>query len=726
MNLLDGLNDVQRSAVEFLKGPTLIFAGAGSGKTRVLTHKIAYIIEKQFVYPRNILAVTFTNKAARELKERVKKFIGHRAGQVNIGTFHSICARLLRMEIEHIGYDKNFSIYDAADQQALIKSIIRDNNIDLEGVKPNSIKGKISYLKNEMIEPKDFKARKFVPLDRLTEYIYPLYQAALKRVGAVDFDDLLLLPLILFKEHPKILRKYQQIFKYILVDEYQDTNIPQFQLVSMLSDLHKNICVVGDDDQSIYSWRGAKVENILKFDKTFPNCRVFKLEQNYRSTKNILAAASAIVKNNENRAEKTLWADKEKGELITQIEASDEWDESGRMASSILNEIRQNKRNFKDFAILYRTNAQSRILEQVLTRNRIPNVIIGGVRFYERKEIKDILAYFRLLANNRDNVAFQRIINTPTRGIGKVTLDKLIEYANLNDFSYYETLNYVDEMKMSARAKNALTGFRNLIKQFQDIRSTITFEEWANIVIDRLGMRKYFKEDGGEESDQRLANIDELLNSIADYCSKVEEPTLEGYLEEVALITDIDSWDDKKNAVSMMTFHSAKGLEFPVVFLCGMNKGLFPIQRDPEESNEEERRLFYVGLTRAMEKIFLSSAETRNFRGENLRYEISPFMKEIPFELLEKGKTKERVISPSRIRKSSQTFNSSPEPTTKLDKSVSDSVVDAMPGMMVSHKIFGAGKIINVAGFGKNAKLTIMFRDSGKKTIIAKYVKIKS
>jgi len=714
LNPLQDLNPEQRQAVEYVDGPLLIFAGAGSGKTRVLTHKIAYLIKKKIVASHQILAVTFTNKAADELRNRVSNFVGPQINQANVGTFHSICARLLRREIGRLNYASNFSIYDERDQLNLLKKIVKDKNIDLNGIKPKSILNKISKLKNKMIFADEFNPRPFIPLEEYTHQLYPLYQAELQKLNAVDFDDLLILPLILFDRYPRLLAHYQNQFQYILVDEYQDTNRCQFLLIDRLGEKHRQVCVVGDDDQSIYSWRGADIANILNFESVFPDCRIFKLEQNYRSTQNILNAAAAVVQNNVHRAAKKLWSAAQDGEKLICIETLDEYDEVRQIANQIQKEIIQSKFNFKDFAILYRTNAQSRILEQVLNRHNIPNNIIGGVRFYERKEIKDLLAYLRTFSNPSDDISLKRIINTPPRGIGEKTFEALDNFAQKEQLSLYESLAKIDFIELSARAKRVLQDFYQLLRHYQELRSKVSLEEWIRVLIDGLELRRHLKESDTEESKQRLANIDEFVNAIMDYCSTQEDPSLEGYLQEVSLIADIDTWDDKKNSVSLMTLHSAKGLEFPVIFICGVNEGLLPLGTNfGDEDIAEERRLFYVGITRAQKKVVLTHNSQRNLRGDTIVANASPFLREIPEELLSTQKQAEYMGYRNRKPLAGKPVSSK-----------SRTNHDPKTGKKVNHKIFGAGQIIAVNGFGKSAKLKIRFKSAGTKTIIAKYVDI--
>jgi len=711
---LVGLNPEQRKAVEYIDGPELIFAGAGSGKTKVLIHKIAYLIEKRVVGPRNILAVTFTNKAANELKERIESFFGKNLNLPWVGTFHSICARILRKEIHHLGMSNDFTIYDVSDQIELLKSVVEENNISLGGFEIRDIHRRISFLKNKMASFNDngagFGYSRF--RDELIKKCYNLYQQALIQANALDFDDLLLYPLKLFDSYPEILEKYRNIFQYILVDEYQDTNKPQFYLVNALARKHRRICVVGDDDQSIYSWRGAEIENILRFDEAFPDCQVFKLEQNYRSTKVILKAATEVVRNNENRADKTLWSNNENGEPITLIEAMDEYDEAYRIAGLIEKEILRNKRAFKDFAVLYRINAQSRVLEEAFRRSNIVYTIVGGVKFFERKEIKDMLAYFRVFLNPKDNVSMKRIINFPARGIGKITLSALESFAREKKVSLYEALAYVDLLDLDRRQKTVLKNFYELVSRFHRLLEQLSFEEWAHVLIDELGIRNYYKNLGDEESLNRLANIEELLSDISEFSRLNEEATLSSYLESVSLISDIDTWDDEKNAVSLMTLHSAKGLEFPVIFICGLNEKLFPLERDGEIKNiEEERRLFYVGLTRAKEKVYLSTSTVRNVMGVPMSTRRSIFLEEIPPELVMEDESHRSSRIAAKRKKSSM-----------RDMSGSMMNTNYKSGDVVNHRIFGTGKVIGVDGYGENAKLRIHFGQYGVKTIVAKYL----
>jgi DNA helicase-2/ATP-dependent DNA helicase PcrA len=751
LNSLAGLNPEQRRAVEYITGPELIFAGAGSGKTKVLAHKVAYLVENKTVAPQNILAVTFTNKAARELRDRVEKYVGKKAAQVHIGTFHSICARLLRREIESLGYSPNFTIYDADDQLALLKKIISDRSIILESTNPKNILGRISYLKNHMIPPEEFTVRPGFLTDRYVLELYPLYQEALRQTMAVDFDDLLILPLKIFERQPEILEKYRALYQYILVDEYQDTNRPQFLLIEALGKQHQKVCVVGDDDQSIYSWRGADIRNILSFNQIFPRSQIFKLEQNYRSANNILKAASAVVSHNKQRAEKTLWSQKSDGDLLVKLEGETEYDEAALIASQIQREIIQNKLNFKDFAILYRTNAQTRVLEEILRRNNIVYVIVGGVRFYERKEIKDILAFFHIISNPRDDIALKRIINLPPRGIGKTTLQRLEEMAVSKGIPLFEAMRFIDELELGSRATEAVRNFHGQLTDLNNLRQALSFEEWTRIVIVSIGLRNYYKENAEEEGVERLANLDEFLNDISEFCQTTENPTLEAYLENVTLATSIDEWEDTKNAVTLMTLHGAKGLEFPIVFICGMNQGLMPLERDmTRDALEEERRLFYVGLTRAKEKVFLSTSRQRMRAGEISYSTESVFLSEIPPELIVTNTFAENVMTahrrprPSthktdrvagqfrpRFPRQKETSDQGVKPTTTAP-AVNTTPPRVSPatgasiqiGARVSHSIFGSGQVVALDGSGQNARVTVYFRSCGKKTIVARFLSV--
>ena len=736
-NVLAGLNPQQQAAVQALEGPVLIFAGAGSGKTRVLTHRIANMIYSGTAQPHEILSVTFTNKAAGEMRERIKRMLGEERSYINMGTFHSICARILRREALHIGYEQSFSIYDDEDGQKVVKKILKDLQISTDVIKPNSVFYNIKQFKSQMIFPAEAIDLAISTFDDTVAKIYGIYQSELKNSSAMDFDDLLLKPLELFEKNPHILKKFQDQFKYIMVDEYQDTNKAQFLFVEALSHEHKNLCVVGDDDQSIYGWRGADIGNILDFQQHFPGAQIFKLEQNYRSTKTILAAASAVVKLNEKRAEKELFTESGDGEIIKVLEGRNELDEGRLIVDEIQSVCRGNKHGFQDVALLYRTNAQSRPLEDVLRRNGIPYQIIGGTKFYDRMEVKDILGYFRLIVNPLDNVSFMRIINKPTRGIGKTSQDAVNAFAVNQGISLFSAATRAQEYGLTSRAFNKVIEFVQLIGKYSSLLNELNLEEWARVFVDELGFVRQYKEEGTAESEVRVDNIYELLSAISEYAQRAEESSLIGYMEEVALLTDIDKFNQDKQQVTLMTLHSAKGLEFPVVFLTGMEDGLFPLQRsiDDNEALEEERRLFYVGLTRAMERAYLSGAQMRQRYGETMYSRPSRFLEEIPAHLLDYSTRSISDFTREDYRrkpgvKVTRTKPTKPTPkqTTGMRRAMGTLNQHApgvyVAGMQVGHKIFGKGKILTVDGAGPEAKVTVMFQGNVKKKLIAKFANL--
>lgn len=737
-DLLAGLNPQQREAVEALEGPVLIFAGAGSGKTRVLTHRIANLIQSGTASPENILAVTFTNKAAGEMKERVLQLLGRHQSGVTMGTFHSICARILRRDALYIGYERNFSIYDDDDGLRVVKNIMNDIGLSKDMVKPNSIFYAIKQYKSQMIFPDEAAGLALSTIEESVARVYALYQQELKNSSAMDFDDLLLKPLELFEKNPSILTSYQNQFKYILVDEYQDTNKAQFLFVEALSRGHKNLCVVGDDDQSIYGWRGADIGNILDFQQHFPDGQIFKLEQNYRSTRIILQAASVVVAKNENRAAKELFTESEAGERIKVLDGRNEMDEGRLIVDEIDALCRRNGHSFQDFALLYRTNAQSRPLEDVLRRNGIPYQIIGGIKFYDRMEVKDILSYFRLVVNPLDNISFMRVINKPVRGIGKSGQAAIAAFATNQGISMFSAATRAQEIGLPTRAFNSVIEFVKLIGKYSSLLSEFDLDEWVRAFVDELGFIKLYKEEGTAESDTRLDNIYELLAAISEYAQNAEEPSLSGYMEEVSLLTDIDNFNDEQQQVTLMTLHSAKGLEFPVVFLTGMEDGLFPLQRSLDEPGEleEERRLFYVGLTRAMKRAYLSGAQVRQRYGETMYSRPSRFLEEIPQDLLDYEtrtisnftgnefvrKTKAKVTKTKP--KKTQTEMHSRRMQRAMGTLTQREEGDYEAGMQVGHKIFGKGRILDVEGSGPDAKVTVMFQGNVKKKLIAKFANL--
>tara|TARA_B100000315_G_C14591377_1_gene596042 strand:- start:3436 stop:5631 length:2196 start_codon:yes stop_codon:yes gene_type:complete len=718
---INNLNGVQKEAVEMIDKPVLIFAGAGTGKTRVLTHKIAYLIHKNHYEPENILALTFTNKAAKEMTERIEELIGQSSLRLNMGTFHSNCAKLLRYEIGLLGISENFVIYDTDDQKKFLKDIMGLLKIPKEEYSLNVIHRRISLLKNQMVLHNKAATDAKSPLDEIVAKVYPVYDKELKANNALDFDDLLLYPITIFKKYPKVLKKYQEKFKYVLVDEYQDTNKPQFQFVNYIAKGHKQICVVGDDDQSIYGWRGADVSNILKFEKAFPGCVTFKLEQNYRSTSTILSAAFSVVRNNAYRAEKKLWCESQNGEMIGVMETYDELEEAEGVLELLEKEIQMNKRGFRDYAILYRTNTQSRYFEDALRRRGIPYKIVGGIKFYSRKEVKDLLAYLRLIINPNDTVSLKRVINFPPRGIGIKTIDKCNSYGRKNHITMFEALLFPEKMDLKGKQAVGFHEFHQMINKYRDLLDKLSASEIASVLVDELGLVSYFKEEKTPEALERLENVHELLNSIEEFCKRNSSAGLKDFLEEVSLLTDLDEWEDRSNSVTLMTLHSSKGLEFPVVFIAGLEDGLFPIARcldDPKEL-EEERRLFYVGLTRAKERAYLHYSTNRRKSSGIVGYGIaSRFIHEIPGEFIERIKF-ESAVTRQLVRE---------EKTGKYQLKQIRTVTafdDFIRGDKVEHKLFGRGMVLTVDGTGENQKVTVMFRGNIRKKLIVKYAKMK-
>ena len=715
------LNDVQKQAVEAIDKPILIFAGAGTGKTRVLTQKIAYLITEKGFDPDEILAVTFTNKAAEEMRTRAQSLLGKKSMSLNIGTFHSICARLLRYEIAPLGFTPDFAIYDTADQVQLIKTLMLNLKLTTNGISPAAYRSRMSFIKSSMEDPLQLMKNGASPFDKSVAELYPVYKEALKKNNAVDFGDLLLYPLEIFKKHPKVLKKYQEKFKYILVDEYQDTNRPQFLFVKFLSDTHNKISVVGDDDQSIYGWRGADISNILEFEKAFPDCEVFKLEQNYRSTANILSVAGAVVKNNEYRAKKELWTDQGEGEKIGIMETYDEMEETDGVLELIQKEIQQNKRTFQDFVILYRTNVQSRALEDGLRQKGIAYNIVGGVKFYERKEVKDLLAYLRILINPVDSVSLKRIINFPPRGIGAKTVEKCETLAAKKGIPLLNVLETPDAMNLKGKQAAGLVEFYQLVQKYRELKDKLDASELASVLVDELGLVNYYKEQGTDDATERLQNIQELLNSIHQFCKRDKNASIREFLEEVSLLTNIDTWNDSTNHITLMTLHSAKGLEFPVVFITGLEDGLFPIFRaleDPREL-EEERRLFYVGLTRAMEKAYLHYAPNRRRSSGAVGLGMaSRFLQEIPEEYLD------RINFHSALTRRLVKDKSSNKYKLKHVRTIT-SFNEFERGDKVKHSIFGKGMILAVDGAGDNQKITVVFQGNIQKKLIGKYANLK-
>ena len=644
MSRYDTLNTEQKEAVFHTEGPLLILAGAGSGKTRVITHRIAYMVEEMGVRPWNILAITFTNKAAGEMKERVQDIVGFGADQIWVSTFHSTCVRILRRHIDQLGYDTNFTIYDSDDQKNVMKEVLKRLEIDPKQLKERTVLSAISKAKDSLVSPEEFR------LNSLGDYrqekiasAYEEYQKTLKKSNALDFDDLINLTVELFKNNPSILEQYQERFRYICVDEYQDTNMAQFEFVRLLSSKYRNLCVVGDDDQSIYKFRGANIKNILDFEDFFPDAKVIKLEQNYRSTKYILEAANGVIQNNTERKEKALWTGKEKGERLHFRQFDSAFEEAEYIAFDIIKKKRQTETEYGDCAVLYRTNAQSRILEERFVREGIPYDLVGGTNFYSRKEIKDMLAYLKTIDNGKDDLAVKRIINVPKRGIGATTLQKVQNYAIEENISFFQAISEAERIPGLGKSSGKLIAFANMIQVF---RSKVKIYGLKNLMEDILNIteyREYLKENEEEDAEDRIENINELITKITVYENEQEEPNLSGFLEEVALVAEIDSVEEDSNRVLLMTLHSAKGLEFPVVYLAGMEDGIFPsymtIMDEDPTAIEEERRLAYVGITRAMEELTLTAARSRMIRGETQYNPVSRFLREIPAHVMDNRPT---------------------------------------------------------------------------------------
>ena len=712
MNLSD-LNPNQLEAVKATGGPILIFAGAGSGKTRVLTHKIAYLIEEIGLPPENILAVTFTNKAAQEMSERVTSLVQINTSKMSIGTFHSICAGILRQNIHHLGYTNSFTIYDSSDSKTLVKNIIKDMNLDPKQFDASSYQYMISSKKNMLLSPQDVAESAEGYIDEKLADIYINYQRELEKNNALDFDDLLILPIKLFNEHPNILDYYRQKYKYILVDEYQDTNKPQFQFINLLSEVHRDIFVVGDDDQSIYGWRGADVRNILDFSEQYPDSKVIKLEQNYRSTGNILDAAYSVVSKNESRADKKLWTENAKGSKIKLVECFDDRQE----ANKVLEMIFDSSFPKSEIVVLYRTNAQSRVIEDALRKNAVPYQIIGGVKFYERKEIKDALAYLRIVTNPDDSLSFNRVVNFPPRGIGKTSIDKINDYLNKNNLGYLD-LN-IEDLSIGPKQKKELGDFLSFIKKLNGNKDRPAIEILLDI-INEIDLKNYYLNQPNVESHERWKNVEELIISIEEYSEQNKDKNLSDFLEEVSLLTDIDRHNTDYESITLMTIHSAKGLEYSLVFIVGLEEGLFPITSYSSLENDidEERRLFYVGSTRAMKQLVLSYAKKRMKYGyEMILSSKSRFLDEIPLELLDIDGGNANIFASDRM-----VSNNSPQKKNlNINYQTSSSI---KVGDNVHHKVFGNGRVVQISGFGDTQQISIRFVGNVTKKLMKKYANL--
>lgn len=737
MSKYDGLNSMQQEAVYHTEGPVLILAGAGSGKTRVLTHRIAYLIEEKGINPWNIMAITFTNKAAQEMRERVDKIVGFGSESIWVSTFHSSCVRILRRYIDRLGYDNNFTIYDTDDQKTVIKEVCKRLNIDTKMYKERSLMAAISSAKDELVSPEEFRLNASASTDwgsQTVARVYDAYQKQLKQNNALDFDDLIVKTVELFQNCPDVLESYQERFRYIMVDEYQDTNTAQFKFVSLLASKYKNLCVVGDDDQSIYKFRGANIGNILGYEKVFPEAKVIKLEQNYRSTQNILNAANEVIKNNLGRKDKTLWTANEQGAPLHFRQFQNGYEEAEYIAGDISQKVREGNYEYKECAILYRTNAQSRLFEEKFLLANIPYKIVGGVNFYARKEIKDLLAYLKTVDNARDDVAVRRIINVPKRGIGATTMDKVQTYAQEMGISFYDALKKADQIGTLGRSAVKVRPFVDFIQKFRSQTEFLSVSELLQKIIEETGYVTELEAENTEESQARIENIDELISKAVSYEEESETPTLSGFLEEVALIADIDSVDDNDNRVLLMTLHSAKGLEFPNVYLAGMEDGMFPsymtiVGDDPTEL-EEERRLCYVGITRAMKELTLTAAQQRMIRGETQYNKVSRFIREIPRELVELGREpKERKIT--SMPQSTNTYARMRQTYSKNTFSPKTFEVKKAEGLnygvgdTVRHIKFGTGTVTAIVDGGKDYEVTVDFDKVGIKKMFASFAKLK-
>lgn len=787
MSIYDTLNPTQQEAVRHNQGPLLILAGAGSGKTRVLTHRIAYLIEEEGINPWNILAITFTNKAAGEMRERVDNIVSFGAEDIWVSTFHSTCVRILRRYIDRLGYDKNFTIYDSDDQKVLMRNICKHLNVDTKIHKERSLLGAISSAKDTLTGPDELllNAGPDYGKQKIAQ-VYKEYQKNLKGNNALDFDDLICLTVELFRTQPDALEYYQNRFKYIMVDEYQDTNTAQFKLISLLASRYRNLCVVGDDDQSIYKFRGANIYNILNFEKEYPDAKVIKLEQNYRSTQNILNAANGVIHNNAGRKDKTLWTSNDEGEKIIFDQYNTEYEEAEGIVADIAERVREEGISYKDCAILYRTNAQSRVFEERFVIRGIPYRIIGGQNFYQRREIKDLLCYLKTIDNAMDDIAIRRIINVPKRGIGLTTVTKISDFAVINDLSFFEALENVDMVPGLGKTASKIHAFVNMIHVF---RAKLEYGGLAQLlqdIIDETGYIKDLEVDSTEEAEARIENIDELMNKMVAYDEEHEHPDLSEFLEEVSLVADIDSLDNSTEKVVLMTLHSAKGLEFPYVYLGGMEDGLFPsymsIVNDDSLEIEEERRLAYVGITRAMKQLTLSCAKTRMVHGSTQYNKVSRFVKEIPRDLIamkgiiEKEKLIERFSNAQSMHKPYQTEDnilpfrsasalsfgtgspaSAGKKATSLDELLKNHKVfkggtvfdkpkpavsstaglaagsaseplglDYTKGDRVSHIKFGEGTVISVTEKGSDYEVTVNFDRAGVRKMAASFARLKT
>ncbi|MFT4107035.1 MAG: DNA helicase PcrA [Lacrimispora sp.] len=751
MSIYDTLNPMQKEAVLQTEGPLLVLAGAGSGKTRVLTHRIAYLIEEKGINPWNILAITFTNKAAGEMRERVDRLVGFGADSIWVSTFHSSCVRILRRHIESLGYTTNFTIYDSDDQRTLMRLVLKNLDIDPKLFKDRAMLGLISTAKNELITADEFEKNASSDFrQKKAASIYKEYQSQLRKNNALDFDDLIMKTVQLFQQNPEILDYYQERFKYIMVDEYQDTNTAQFELISLLAGKYKNLCVVGDDDQSIYKFRGANIENILNFEKAYPGAKVIKLEQNYRSSQSILNAANEVIRHNRGRKDKTLWTANDEGPLVQ----FKQFENASEEAEAIVRDILNSASDYQDNAILYRTNAQSRLLEEKCLQHNVPYRMVGGVNFYQRKEIKDVLAYLKTIANGRDDLSALRIVNVPKRGIGATSLGKVQAFASEHDFSVYDAFCRAKAVPGLGKAADKILGFT---AQIEDFRGRLEEEAYSihdliEDVLDETGYLKELEAEGEIEYQTRLENIEELVNKAVSFEGEHEHPDLNEFLEEVALVADVDRMDSSENRVTLMTLHSAKGLEFPRVYLSGMEDGLFPsmmsISSDDKEDVEEERRLCYVGITRAQQFLMMTGARQRMVNGETRYSKVSRFIEEIPAHLLDSSKLESRLFStrsasdfddsalpwgggksggrPLGVNRFGPDHGSSAQPAFGKAFTVEKAgSLDYKEGDRVRHMKFGEGQVMEIKDGGRDFEVTVQFDQAGVKKMFASFAKLK-
>lgn len=770
MSIYDTLNKEQKEAVLQTEGPLLLLAGAGSGKTRCLTHRIAYLIDEMGVKPWNILAITFTNKAAGEMRERVDGLVGFGADQVWVSTFHSLCVRILRRHIDRLGYETGFTIYDTDDQKTVMKGICKRMCIDTKMFKERALLSAISSAKDNLVSVREYE------LDAANDFnkavyakVYREYQETLKKNNALDFDDIIVKTVELFQNCPEVLDSYQERFQYIMVDEYQDTNTAQFELIRLLAQKYRNLCVVGDDDQSIYRFRGANIRNILDFEKYFPEAVVIKLEQNYRSTQNILDAANAVIQNNRGRKDKALWTDRSGGSRIHLRQFDNAYEEAEYIADDVCRKVRREETQYKNFAVLYRTNAQARLLEERMIMEGVPYNVVGGTNFYARAEIKDILAYLKTIDNGRDEVAVRRIINIPKRGIGAATLEKVEDYAQMRDIGLYEAMELADEIMSLGKASAKIRPFVQLIQGFRKASAEMTVAELIREIVDKIGYAEYLQDNDDESAEDRIANVDELITKAVNYQETHEEGNLTEFLAEVALVADIDNVENGDNRVLLMTLHSAKGLEFPNVYLAGMEDGLFPgqaaIWTNETEDIEEERRLAYVGITRAMNDLTLTYARMRMIRGETQYNPVSRFVREIPTDLMDNTVPESRRSMENRemlenilglgTKTPAQQQNVydfrpkavlRPKVTAKADKPFiakgigslnqlagiskgapvqTSTEPDYNIGDRVSHIKYGEGTVLNLVKEPRDYKVTVDFEKAGQKIMYASFAKLK-